>query len=78
MDRNREAAWCCGAGGGIKENNPEFASWTAAERIQEALSTGAEALITACPGCERNFQDSLQNGEKLKILDIVEFLNQSI
>jgi Fe-S oxidoreductase len=78
MDRNREAAWCCGAGGGVKENNPEFASWTAAERIQEAICTGAEALITACPGCERNFNDSLKSGESLKVLDIVELLNKSI
>jgi Fe-S oxidoreductase len=29
MDRNNEYAWCCGASGGVKDTNPEFALWTA-------------------------------------------------
>ena len=64
MDRVKEYAWCCGAGGGVKETNPEFAAWTAKERIAEAESTGAGAIVTACPGCERNFRDAVKaNGE---------------
>jgi Fe-S oxidoreductase len=79
MKRIKEYAWCCGSGGGVKEAYPEFSSWTAAERIEEARSTGAEALVTACPGCERNFTDTLQ-GDKgtLKVYDIVELLKQAI
>ena len=42
MERIREYAWCCGAGGGVKEAYPEFSNWTATERIEEAKSTGAE------------------------------------
>jgi Fe-S oxidoreductase len=79
MKRIKEYAWCCGAGGGVKETNPEFAKWTAAERIEEARSTGAEALVTACPGCESNFADTLQgNKGALKVYDIVELLKQAI
>jgi Fe-S oxidoreductase len=75
MDRTREYAWCCGSGGGVKESNPEFALWTANERLREAVSTGAEALVTACPGCERNFTDALKGkGSTYKIYDIVELL----
>ncbi len=59
MERNREAAWCCGAGGGAREAYPDFAEWTAKERLEEAASTGAEAIVTACPWCERNFLDAL-------------------
>ena len=55
MARIKEYAWCCGAGGGVSESNPEFAQWTAQERIEEAASTGAEALVTACPWCEKTF-----------------------
>ena len=51
MDRNREAAWCCGAGGGVREAYPEFSAWTAGERIEEEKVTGADAIVTACPGC---------------------------
>ncbi|MCJ7807791.1 MAG: (Fe-S)-binding protein, partial [Dehalococcoidia bacterium] len=44
MERIKEYAWCCGAGGGVKEAYPEFALSTADERIEEAMATGAEAL----------------------------------
>ena len=60
MERIKEAAWCCGAGGGAREAYPEFSEWTASERIEEAESTGADALVTACPWCERNFIDAVQ------------------
>jgi Fe-S oxidoreductase len=79
MDRIKEYAWCCGAGGGVKETNPEFARWTAAERVAEAEATGAEILVTACPGCEQSFSQVLQeNGSRLKVFDIVELLMQTI
>jgi Fe-S oxidoreductase len=79
MDRTREYAWCCGSGGGVKETNPEFARWTALQRIEEAKSAGAYALVTACPGCERNFNDAAkENGEALPIYDVVELLQSSI
>jgi len=79
MHRTREYAWCCGAGGGVKEFNPDFAAWTAKERILEAEDTGAEALITACPGCKRSFLDAIKACEShLKIYDVAEFLFQAV
>jgi Fe-S oxidoreductase len=79
MDRIKEYAWCCGAGGGVKESNPGFAAWTAKERIDEAESTGAEAIVTACPGCERNFKDAIKEcGSSLKVYDVVELLAEAI
>lgn len=64
MDRIREYGWCCGAGGGVRESNPEFAAWTAAERLSEAESTGAEALVTACPHCVQNLSGNGGRGEE--------------
>lgn len=78
MDRIKEYAWCCGAGGGVKESNPEFAEWTAAKRLEEAECTGAEALVTACPHCVQNFRAVEGSGRALKIYDIVELLDQAI
>jgi Fe-S oxidoreductase len=79
MERIREYAWCCGAGGGVTEAYPEFSSWTAAERIAEAESTGAEAIVSACPWCERNFIDSIRaNGQKMKVYDVIELVQQAI
>jgi Fe-S oxidoreductase len=75
LDRTREYAWCCGAGGGVKESNPDFAAWTADIRLKEAEATGAEALITACPGCEKSFTNALKNrGSSIQIYDIIELL----
>jgi Fe-S oxidoreductase len=79
MDRIKEYAWCCGAGGGVKESNPEFSLWTARERIAEAISTGAEAIVSACPWCEQNFRDAIKDmGSKLKVYDIVELLEKAV
>jgi Fe-S oxidoreductase len=79
MPRNREFAWCCGAGGGVIDAYPDFATWTAGERIEEAKSIGAEALVTACAHCERNFLDTIgKSGERMKVYDIVELVEQAI
>jgi len=79
MERIKEYAWCCGSGGGVSEANPEFARWTAAQRIAEAKSTGAEALVTACPGCQSIFSNNLQENVKtLKVYDVVELLAESV
>jgi Fe-S oxidoreductase len=78
MERIKEFAWCCGAGGGVKEAYPDFSNWTAMERIEEARSTGAEALVTACPWCERNFIDGSSAGQQIKVYDLVELVQQAI
>jgi heterodisulfide reductase subunit D len=76
MERIKEAAWCCGAGGGVREAYPEFSSWTAGERIEEAKATGADAIATACPWCERNFIDAASGG--MKVFDVMELLRQAL
>ncbi len=79
MERIREYAWCCGSGGGCIDAYPEFSSWTAGERIEEAKTTNAEAIVTACPWCERNFLDAVSSdGGKMKVLDIIELVQQAI
>ncbi|NOQ43658.1 MAG: (Fe-S)-binding protein [Dehalococcoidia bacterium] len=79
MERTKEYAWCCGAGGGVKEAYPEFALSTADERIEEAMATGAEALVTSCSWCERNFRDALErSGAKIKLYDTVELLIEAL
>jgi Fe-S oxidoreductase len=79
MERIREYSWCCGAGGGCSETYPEFSSWTAGERITEANATGAEALVTACPWCEGNFMNAVdENGKKIQVLDLIELVQQAL
>jgi Fe-S oxidoreductase len=79
MDRIKEYAWCGGACGGVTDSNPEFAEWTANERIEEAVCTGAEAIVTADPWSERLFKDTIaKNAGGLKVYDIVELVDQAI
>ena len=79
MERIKEYAWCCGAGGGVKESNPDFARWAAAERMREAGSTGAEILVTACSRCMDNFQGALKDHQNhLEVWDIVDLLGKTI
>ena len=79
MYRIREYAWCCGSGGGVKEAYPEFALWTAAERIKEAKDVGAEALVSACGWCKRNFTDAVkETGNKIEVLDIIDLVQKSL
>lgn len=79
MERVKEAAWCCGAGACAREIRPDFAKWTASERIVEAEATGADAIVTACPWCERNFMDSVKDeGKKLQVFDILQLVAEAL
>jgi len=78
MDRIKEYAWCCGAGGGVSESNPGFAMWTAVERIKEAEATGAGAIVSACPWCEKTLSEAVKEcGSRLKVYDIVELVEKA-
>lgn len=75
MERIREFAFCCGAGGGGAQANPEFARAAARHRLQEAESTGAEFLVSSCSSCSHHLkQVAEQEGSSLKIVGLVEFL----
>ena len=79
MVRIKERAWCCGAGGGVIDAFPDFARWTALERLNEAKATRAEAIVTACPWCKRNLSDAVkENGCNLRIYDIMEILELAV
>jgi Fe-S oxidoreductase len=78
MERIKQYSWCCGAGGGVIDAFPEYAVWTAAERLEEAASTGAEALVTSCPWCERMFLDAIEEtGSPMRVLDLNELMLES-
>jgi Fe-S oxidoreductase len=79
MIRYKENAFCCGSGGGVKEAYHEFSLWTASRRIEEAEEMGAEALITACPYCEQQFEEAVKSkGLSLKIMDMAELIDLAL
>ncbi len=79
MERIRENAWCCGAGGGVKSGFPEFALETAIRRLEEAEETKVEAIVTPCPFCTRNLRDAAEKAKfKIEVYDVVEILARAI
>jgi Fe-S oxidoreductase len=75
MPRNRMGSRCCGAGGGFKSAYNDLAVNIAAERVKEAVATGADILVTTCPFCVVNLQaGAKQIGANIKVLDISELL----
>ena len=79
MVRNEENSYCCGAGGGVSRAFPEFARWTAAERVREAESTGADAVVSCCPFCRSSFESALPDCTRgLRYYDLTELVAQAL
>lgn len=79
MERIREYSYCCGAGAGCKSAYPDFALFAASERVEEAESTGAEALVSACPFCKTNMQDALKTRKSPMVFhDLTELVLKSL
>jgi len=79
MERIREWAWCCAAGGGVRTAFPEeMAKWAAGLRLEEAADTGADTLVTACPFCEQNLGESAKASGGLEVVDILKIVAEAV
>jgi heterodisulfide reductase subunit D len=79
MPRNREYAWCCGAGGGVRAAYPDITMFASTDRVKEAEDTGAEALTSACPFCWRGLHDAIEeNNSNLQLYDIIELVEKAM
>jgi len=77
MERNRNFAWCCGAGGGVKIGYPEWALEISKERLDEAKETNADLISSTCPFCRTNLSDANEkHGFNFQVLDLMEILDQ--
>ena len=76
-----EDSLCCGGGGGrIWMETPKGERFSDL-RLEQAIGVGAEVLVTSCPYCISNFEDSkltLDVGEGIEIKDITEILQEVI
>jgi Fe-S oxidoreductase len=81
MADSRQDSLCCGGGGGgIWMDTPKGERFSDL-RLEQAVGVGAEMLVTACPYCIVNFEDSrltLKDSESLEIKDITEIIQESI
>jgi len=81
MDSNREASLCCGGGGsGVFKKQSRNIS-IGEIRIREALKTGADAIVTACPYCIRMLNEAIRKSgiqKKIVVYDLAELVIQSV
>jgi Fe-S oxidoreductase len=79
MPRNHENAYCCCAGGGVKEAFPDLAKASAEERLREAATTGAEVMVSTSPLVIENLRNSGSlKKHGLEVLDLVEIVARAI
>jgi Fe-S oxidoreductase len=81
MKMTRDESLCCGGGGGRMFAEVEQEQRLSDMRIGQALEVGAEVLTTACPWCYQMLKNSVQDlrlGDKIKVKDIAEFLNECL
>jgi Fe-S oxidoreductase/predicted flap endonuclease-1-like 5' DNA nuclease/nitrate reductase gamma subunit len=74
MNRNGTKGMCCGAGGARMWMEESIGKKVNDERAQEALSTGATRIATACPFCYIMLDDGVKgqgvDEEQVKVADI--------
>ena len=81
MRRNRENALCCGGCAGRIWLETKKGERFSELRIQEAVETGAEMLVTHCPYCMMNFEDALLGMGKnppIEVRDITELVQMAL
>ena len=75
----KHAAWCCGAGGGVRGTNPELALAIGAAKVPLIKETGATVLASSCPFCKAHFIDVLREAkEPIEVKDITELVAESM
>ena len=82
MNRCRSKGLCCGAGGAQMFKEEEKGNTRINfERTNEAISTGAQFIASACPFCNTMLTDGVKNMEQdadIKVMDVAELVAQSI
>ena len=77
MQKNREEAFCCSAGGGRILADETIGERINVKRVQMATETGAELLLSNCPFCLTMFEDGIKGADvedSLRAKDISEIL----
>jgi Fe-S oxidoreductase len=81
MPESRRDSFCCGGGGGrIWMETPKEERFSDL-RLEQAVGLGAQVLVTSCPYCITNFEDSRLNREDsdvIEIRDITEVIREAI
>lgn len=76
----REWATCCGGGGGFEVVYPELSEIIAKNRAAELVKTGAQIIVTQCPGCIMQLKEGLKllKVDTIEVLDLAEIVANAL
>ncbi len=74
-----ESDWCCGSAGIYNLTQPEMATRLLHRKIGHVLATGAQAVVTANPGCILQIEAGLRahGAGAVRVLHLVEVLDRA-
>jgi heterodisulfide reductase subunit D len=78
LTQNRENCQCCGGGGNLEMIDANLATEIAKRKIEDALGTGAQAIITSCQQCVRTMATYVRrNKVPIEVLDITQLVQRA-
>ena len=79
LPQNRENCQCCGGGGNLEMIDASLSAEIAKQKIEEVLSTGAEAIISSCQQCVRTMMTYVRrNKVPLKVMDLTQLIRRAL
>lgn len=78
LQEMKESSLCCGSAGIYNIIRKEMADDLGDRKVEHVVATGADAVVTANPGCAMQLRTSLlRNGFSLPVRNIVEVLDEA-
>ena len=79
LPQNRENCQCCGGGGNLEMVDAKLSAQIAERKIEEILSTGADAVVTSCQQCVRTMMTYVRRNKiSLEVLDITQLVRRAL
>jgi heterodisulfide reductase subunit D len=79
LPKNRENCRCCGGGGNLEMIDAKLSAEIARRKIEEVMSTGADAVVTSCQQCVRTMMTYVRrNKVPVEVLDITQLLHKAL
>ena len=79
LPHNRENCQCCGGGGNLEMIDAGLSSEIAKRKIDEVISTGAQAVVTSCQQCVRTMTTYVRrNKVPIEVMDITQLIHRAL
>jgi heterodisulfide reductase subunit D len=79
LPQNRENCQCCGGGGNLEMIDAGLSAAIAKRKIEQVISTGADAVVTSCQQCVRTMTTYVKrNKVPVDVLDITQLVRKAL